>query len=49
MLDIKFIRQNKDLIADNSKKRGVSVDVDALLNLDDKRRALTRAIEEKRA
>jgi len=35
MLDIKFIRQNPQLIKDAARKKGVSVNVDKLLDLDE--------------
>ncbi|MFH1462454.1 MAG: serine--tRNA ligase [bacterium] len=34
MLDIKFIRQNPNLIKENCQKRGVKVDIDKLLKID---------------
>jgi seryl-tRNA synthetase len=49
MLDIKFIRENKDLIKMGATKKHLSFDVDALLVVDDKRRALLATVEEKRA
>lgn len=49
MLDIKFIRENKDLIAFGAKKKHIDFDVDALLTVDDKRRELLTSIEEKKA
>jgi seryl-tRNA synthetase len=49
MLDIKFIRENKDLIGQNNKKRGVNVDASVLLDLDEKRRKQITQIEELRA
>jgi len=49
MLDIKFIRENSQLIKDNNRKRGVEVDVDRLLQLDEDRRAMMVKIEELRA
>ncbi len=49
MLDIKFIRENKDLIAQGAKKKHIDFDVEALLSVDDKRRELTQAVEKKRA
>lgn len=39
MLDIKFIRQNPDLIKEFLQKRNFSFDIEALLELDKKRRA----------
>ncbi len=49
MLDIKFIRDNKDLVIAGAKKKRVTVDVDALIALDDRRRALLSSIETKRS
>ena len=37
MLDIKFIRENKDLVKEGAAKKHVSVDIDKLLDLDDSR------------
>ena len=49
MLDIKFIRENKDIVIAGAKKKRITVDIDALLALDDKRKALQVSIDEKRA
>ncbi len=49
MLDIRFIRENKDLIKEAARKKHVAFDVEALLTIDDQRRELTTAIETKRA
>jgi len=49
MLDIKFIRENKEIVAAGAKKKHISFDVDKLLKVDDKRRALTQSVEKKRA
>ena len=49
MLDIKFIRENKELIKDNCRKRNIKVDVDKLLSLDEERRTLMKQSEELRA
>jgi seryl-tRNA synthetase len=48
MLDIKFIRENKDLIKDAAKKKGSDFDVDALLKTDDSRKTLISSVEAKR-
>ncbi len=40
MLDIKFIRQNKDIVKDAVKNKFLDVDIDRLLDLDEKRRKL---------
>src|SRR3989344_6810717 len=49
MLDIKFIRENKELIALGAKKKHIDFDVDKLVKIDDKRRELIASIEKKRA
>jgi len=38
MLDIKFIRQNPDKVKEGCKKKGAKVDIDRLLELDQKKR-----------
>ncbi len=48
MLDIKFIRENKDLVAMAAKKKRIEFDVEKLLEVDEKRRLLLTKIEEKR-
>lgn len=45
MLDIKFIRENKDLVKENCKNRHVNLDVEALLKLDEERRAAQQAVD----
>lgn len=49
MLDIKFIRDNKDLIKKNCQNRHVDVDVDLLLQYDADRREALKEVEEMRA
>ncbi len=49
MLDIKFIRENKDLISEGAKKKHIDFDVEALLSVDDKRKSILTSIEKKRA
>jgi len=49
MLDIKFIRENADLIKEGARKKHLDVDVDALLSLDTLRRDLVTKVEETRA
>jgi len=49
MLDIKFIRENAGLIQEGAKKKRINFDVQKLLEVDDKRKALTQNFEEKRA
>lgn len=49
MLDIKFIRENLDIIKMAAKKKHSSVDLDALIKVDDSRRELMQQLETKRA
>ncbi len=49
MLDIKFIRDNTDLVKKNCKNRHVTVDIDQLLAVDEERRDVMRQIEDLRA
>jgi len=49
MLDIKFIRENKDLVDAGAKKKHIDFDVNKLLDVDDARRLLLTSIENKKA
>ncbi|HVX58872.1 MAG TPA: serine--tRNA ligase [Candidatus Saccharimonadales bacterium] len=49
MLDIRFIRENPDLVEEKSKQKGYDVDVRKLLNIDDERRNLIGEAEKVRA
>lgn len=49
MLDIKFIKENKDIIKSSAVKKKITVDVDRLLELDSQRVELSSKIEEMRA
>ena len=49
MLDIKFIRENKDIVAAGAKKKRIEVDIERLIEIDDKRKSLQASIDEKRA
>lgn len=49
MLDIKFIRENLELVKMAAKKKLVSVDLDELMRLDDARRSLLTVIEQKKS
>ncbi len=49
MLDIKFIRDNKDLIKEGARKKHLEFDVDALIAVDEKRRSMLVSIEAKKA
>ena len=45
MLDIKFIRENKDVIKEGAKKKHIEVDIDKLLAVDEKRLELLSRVE----
>ncbi len=49
MLDIKFIRENPDLVKEAARKKRVDFDAQKLLDIDDNRLALLREVEEMRA
>lgn len=49
MIDIKFIRENVELVKQNCINRHVKVDIDALLSADEERRTVLKQIEELRA
>jgi seryl-tRNA synthetase len=45
MLDIKFIRQNPEIVKEGVKNKGFDVDIDRLLELDEKRRELIKKLD----
>jgi seryl-tRNA synthetase len=49
MLDIKIIRENPELVKDNIKKRNLTLDVDAFLELDKRKNFLIVKTDELRA
>ena len=49
MLDIKFIRENKDLVAEGARKKHIKFDPADLIKADDKRKELLTEIEKMRA
>lgn len=49
MLDIKFIRENLDLIKEAARKKHISVDLDELIRLDHGRTATLQEVEKMRA
>ncbi len=49
MLDIQFIRDNAELVKEKSKQKGIEVDIDKLLELDETRRKLIGEVEDLRA
>ena len=49
MLDIKFIRENLELVKMAAVKKKIKIDLDQLIKVDDSRRTMMSRIEEKRA
>src|SRR3989338_1498090 len=49
MLELKFIRENLDLVKDSLRKRNSKVEIDGLIELDDKRRKVLLELEDLRA
>lgn len=48
MLDIRFIRENRELVAQNTKNKGYDVSIDELMQIDDDRRRLLARADELR-
>jgi len=48
MLDIKFIRENKDVVQEGARKKGVEIDIEKLITLDDERIKQLQEVEELR-
>jgi seryl-tRNA synthetase len=48
MLDIKFIRENKEAVENSAKNKGYDVSIDRLIEVDDKRRQLQVEVDELR-
>ena len=48
MLDVRFVRENIDVVKDALRKRDYDITVDEFLELDEKRRSLIREVEELR-
>lgn len=49
MLDIRFIRENKDIVAAGAVKKHIKIDLDKLIALDDKRKELQKKFDDARA
>ena len=45
MLDIKFIRENLDLVKKSTKEKGYKIDVDEAIKLDDERKSILAKVE----
>jgi seryl-tRNA synthetase len=48
MLDIKFIRENKDIVQTGAKKKHIDINIDELISVDDERLAILKEVEEMR-
>lgn len=48
MLDVKFIRENVDLVEKSTKEKGYNINIKELLSLDDKRKAILVEVEDLR-
>ncbi len=49
MLDLKWVRENPDVVRDAAKRKRIGVDVDAFLDLDQKLRIAQQQVESRRA
>ena len=49
MLDIKFVRENPEIVKEALKKRGYNIDFDSFLSMEEERLKFLREIENKRA
>ena len=49
MLDIKFIRENKEIVQAGAKKKHIEIDIKKLIELDDKRLEILKEVEDLRA
>jgi seryl-tRNA synthetase len=49
MLDLKFIRENKEIVEKALEKRGAKVDIGRILDFDESRRKLLTEVEEKKS
>jgi seryl-tRNA synthetase len=49
MLDIKFIRENAELIQEGAQKKHISFDIKKLIEVDDQRKLISQNLEAKRA
>ncbi len=49
MLDIKFIRENKEIVLEGAKKKRVDIDIEKLIALDDQRLKELKEVEDLRA
>lgn len=49
MLDLKFIRENSDIVKAGLAKKKTDVDIDKIVNLDEKRREIIRNVEKLKA
>jgi len=45
MLDIKFIRENRELVKQSVKNRALKLDIDGFIKIDDSRRKVLAELE----
>ena len=45
MLDVKFVRENLELVEKSTKEKGYKIDVTEVLSLDDKRKEILGEVE----
>jgi seryl-tRNA synthetase len=48
MIDIRLVRENPDLVAQNARNKGYDIDINKLVALDDERRTLQQQVDELR-
>lgn len=48
MIDIRLVRENPELVAQNARNKGYDIDVNKLVELDDERRSLQQQVDELR-
>ena len=49
MLDIKFIRENKEIVQEGAKKKRIDIDIEKLIALDDERLKILKEVEDIRS
>ena len=49
MLDIKFIRENKEIVQEGAKKKRIDIDIGKLIALDDERLKQLKEVEDLRS
>ena len=49
MLDIKFIRENADIVKAGAAKKHIAIDIDKLISVDDERKRIRQELDAKKA